>query len=76
MASTDLLHESRNVVSWTTTMKEQKIWNMLDFNARHDSKMITRCANSGRKNRTNRFIFDMHSRLRCTIALDKANNCC
>jgi len=77
MASTDLLRESRNVISWTTTMKEQKIWSMLNFHARHDSEAITCCANSGRKNRTNRFIFDMHSsRIRCTIAPDKANNCC
>jgi hypothetical protein len=76
MASTDLLRESRNVISWTTTMKEQKIWKMLDFHARHDSKAIRCCANSGRKNRTNRFIFDMHGRHRYTISLDKANNCC
>jgi len=76
MASTDLLRESRNVISWTTTMKKQKIWRMLAFHARHDSKEITCCANSSRKKRTNRFIFDMYDRLRCTIALDKANNCC
>jgi hypothetical protein len=63
MAPTDLLRESRDVISWTTTMKEQKIWRMLGFHARHDSKAITCWANSGRKKRTNRFIFDMHGRL-------------